>query len=242
MANVTIVVAGCGGLFYHGISGFMTAFSTDVVDAILLDPDVVERRNALRQWAHIWENSPKVAAARDLMDYIHGIEASDVQTAADEGLVSLLSSPEYARGLFLAEDIVWLALTDNRISRIQCLEAAEKLSLQYEESRHWFATAGNDIEGGMAWVHRIDSGKLVDETFRTRWEDWFILPDTEGPSCAQHVEQSTFTNLQTVSLLSSAIMDMSQHRETFVCSEWSWGYVTENQIAATQQVRILQDA
>ena len=161
-----LICVGVGGVFYHGLSR-LPAFlhRRGDMDVMLIDPDVVEKRNALRQWGGISVGHDKVEAAHTVLSYlthchhIYNIKES-IESAGDitRHVVMTMHADDY-------EKYVVVHAPDNHMCRMAVHEGCAEL---YRVSGKPVVeiTGGNTIKNGYAYscIHhhsRID-GDWVD--------------------------------------------------------------------------------
>jgi len=142
--DVLILCVGCGGVFYHGLS-MMPNFlwKRGGMDVVLVDPDVVEERNADRQWCT--PGMLKVSVARRAL-----IELG-VSRRAITRYKTLFHEDhlEIRRRLFGREKVVMVGTPDNHVARMDMWSMA--VSLAKRGTEVVCVTGGNDAESGYAY-------------------------------------------------------------------------------------------
>lgn len=145
-----LVVVGCGGVTYHGMSRMVTWMNRRTSGRVtFVDPDTLEGRNKTRQWG-LQEGTPKVAAACDLVRQL-GHEAQGFTQRIEE-----VKEPVGSKFLTRSRVLV-VSAPDNHQARVQthriCSSWAADYRIEVVE-----ITAGNGLDHGYALgcVHTSD--------------------------------------------------------------------------------------
>ncbi len=219
-----VVCVGTGGVFYHGLS-LMSNFLQQVGDAgvVLIDPDVVEEKNAVRQWG-FGVGDPKVSCASFILSALGDfetrtykepiVEAEDLMTMVIKACLSFEGA-----GIEMAtEKIIVIHAPDNHMCRMVVHEGCQVL--QKSAKRPIIEiTGGNTLVDGYAYGCRHEEdGKVVGD-FLKRHSDIAVSAERERKlledpqSCGSMksgsvVEQSSFSNVQTAYAVWSLLAEM----------------------------------
>jgi hypothetical protein len=217
-----VLVVGCGGLCYHGLP--MMGVRLRGHRVVFVDFDMVEARNAARQWPGYEERS-KCGSAKQV-GWAVGLQADDVcWRVTDAG--SVVELVNHVERRFLVPVVGMVVLPDNDACRVATLSGLVNLEAADGRGR-WWVTAGNGLVEGQAWgVGRVD-GKMVSE-FYERHAEWWEAAAKEvrehGYSCGGHVEQSVWGNQLTMACAGRVLSEVSGGGAWWV--EWNWAEVKE---------------
>lgn len=157
-AKIGVVVVGCGGVTYHGLTrmgNWCAQRGERACKVVLVDPDTVDQVNPLRQWGRVGEKKVDVMANALRAVNPHGIEglvSLDTRMKEDTKLVPVLGE---------VDRMLVVSAPDNHMARVDthawAVVAAQEHKLDIVE-----VTGGNDLEGGYAFGCRISpDGKVM---------------------------------------------------------------------------------
>ena len=174
-----LVCIGIGGVFYHSLSR-LPAFvhRRGEMDIMLIDPDVVEKKNALRQWGGISVGHDKVEAAHTILSYlthchlIHTVKAK-VEHAGDITGFVVDTKTEYER-------FVVIHAPDNHMCRMTTHRGCAIIH-KITGKKVIEITGGNTIDNGYAYSCLHDHGGIT--------ADWTIRHDDIPQEALAEIEQ-----------------------------------------------------
>jgi hypothetical protein len=147
--KMTIGCIGVGGVFYHGLVRMATYCNKrgEGTKVVLVDPDVIEGKNAVRQWG-IGIGEAKVTVAAKALDTLTGAIVYPHVGKVDEH--TNLLAYMYAERTDGADTILVVSLPDNHRTRVRAHKECDMLS-QMTGKPVMEVTAGNEVDNGYAY-------------------------------------------------------------------------------------------
>ena len=141
-----IILVGLGGLTYNGLTGLVNWIGNQagtLGKLVLIDPDVVEERNAERQW-RIGVNGSKVGVA---MHCISELGLRDIEMVGyDRKFEDTIG--ELNQLLCEGEELIVIESVDNQMCRVAIYDWVVQMARRKEKVE--YVLSGNDLEGGYA--------------------------------------------------------------------------------------------
>lgn len=209
--NRKAVVVGCGGLFYHG----MSILAKNYDELVLIDHDVIQEGNVLRQWGQVGEHKVKVASR--VMGVMAGIHCVPIPYSFEDVFIyDIIEALGVGR-------VDFIALPDNNRARRLVWEYWMKVNEVGHKKweRGDFYTAGNDTVSGqcIGVCDNWEEMNFPSSYVSTITEDEEV--EEEHVSCQQGVIelQTYMSNHMTMQCLGRTIAKVRRDRSL---SAWFW--------------------